>query len=128
MKRIQILFFIVVMALSFSQGCKKYVPIENQNVSTAHHSLKIMQEGILEGCRTSGWTAKVMSPQNIEAVLRLRSHIATVRIPFTENGYSINYKDSVNLTKDGKIHQNYEGWILRLRNNIDFSINSKAHN
>jgi len=66
-----------------------------------------------------GWTMRTVHAGLIEATLVLRTHSATVEIPYSPKSYSIEYKTSTNLQADGKvIHQNYNGWVENLDRGI----------
>ena len=58
-------------------------------------------------------------PGLIEASINVRTHKATVSIPYSAKGYSIEYKDSVNLGHKGNnIHRNYNKWVTLLDRDI----------
>ncbi len=62
---------------------------------------------------------RTVRPGLIEATLVLRTHSATVEIPYSPKSYSIEYKTSTNLQADGNvIHQNYNGWVENLDRGI----------
>ena len=59
--------------------------------------------------------------------LNARDHMAVVEIPYTENSFSIKYKDSQNLNYDastGSIHNNYNGWVRNLENAIQVQLSA----
>jgi hypothetical protein len=66
-----------------------------------------------------GWAMKTRKAGHLVGSLAVRSHRAVVDIRYNTKTFSITYKDSQNLKYDGtNIHNNYNGWIQRLRNAI----------
>ena len=66
---------------------------------------------------------KENGPNALIGTINLRTHSATVDIPFNAKQYSILYKDSSNLNYDGtSIHKNYNGWIQNLQKAIDIQL------
>ena len=98
--------------------------IDSSPISSSRFlSIEEVERAIIEGCRVRGWQPSVIAPGQIEAVLYIRSHVARVDIPFTTESYSIFYKDSINLDyKNGKIHRNYNKWVLNLNKDIQSKI------
>lgn len=79
------------------------------------YTLDDVRNAIMRAGSMLGWQMNEVDPNTIEGTLHLRSHMAQVEIPFSEETYSILYKDSSNLNYDGKIiHRNYNGWIQNL--------------
>lgn len=84
--------------------------LSGQQVSVAN-----IEKAIQIGARKQGWKTRVVKPGLIEANLALRTHRATVEIPYGPGEYSILYKDSANLDHaDGRIHRNYNRWVANL--------------
>lgn len=67
-----------------------------------------------------GWQMKDEGNGKISASITLRTHAATIAIPYSTSSYSITYVSSINLDDegDGKIHKNYNGWIQNLNKGI----------
>ena len=91
-----------------------------------------MRNAILKGCIEKNWSPVERSPGLIEATLVVRSkHTVVVEIPYTNQGYKINYKSSINMeyteNSDGtfRIHPNYNKWVdylsQAIRSNIMLS-------
>jgi hypothetical protein len=79
-----------------------------------------VRKAILRAGATLGWQVKDNGPNAMIAVLNLRTHSATVDIPYNAKQYSILYKDSANLNYDGtSIHKNYTGWVQNLQKGIE---------
>jgi len=114
------------LLISTSANAKRplILNIENSPVnSTQELTVDDVERAIIEGARVRGWQPRVVEPGHIEAVLYIRSHVATVDIYFGTTSYSINYKDSVNLDyKDGRIHRNYNKWVQNLNSDIQSKI------
>jgi len=66
-----------------------------------------------------GWQMKDEGPGKLTGTLNLRTHTATIDIPYSASSYSIQYKSSTNLQESGgTIHKNYNGWIQNLTRGI----------
>lgn len=90
------------------------VAVSGQTLSAADVERAIRRAGA-----QLGWTMRTVRPGLIEATLVLRTHTATVDIPYSQKSYSIQYKTSTNLQADGNvIHQNYNNWIDNLDRGI----------
>ena len=111
-------------------GCRKSAPVQNigehpfppTNSKLTDDNVKnaIVRAGI-----DLGWAMAAVAPGEMTGTLHLRAHTAVVTIKYSlkERFYSILYKSSQNLDyKDGKIHPNYNNWIINLTNNIDREI------
>ena len=84
-------------------------------------TLENIEKAIIRAGRTLGWQITPMGPGRAEGVLVLRTHRAVVDITYDTKSFSINYKDSVNLSYDASdktIHSNYNGWIRNLEKAI----------
>jgi len=113
----------VGLMLVFLVGCRAGAPIyEVKNAPVPSPSgkeltLEQVRKEIMAAGVAAGWQLTDVKPGEILGTFNLRSHQATVSIPYTTKGYSILYKDSTNLKYDAAaktIHQNYAGWIQRL--------------
>jgi hypothetical protein len=57
----------------------------------------------------------LVTPGEIQGVLKVRSHEAVVDIKYDTFDYSIVYADSHNLKyEDGNIHKRYNSWVQQL--------------
>ena len=67
-----------------------------------------------------GWAMTTQKPGHMVGKITVRNkHRAAVDIRYNTKTFSIAYKDSQNLKYDGtSIHNNYNGWVQRLRNAI----------
>ena len=107
----------------FLVGCSTSQPVHNiadtpvPRLVTA--SLDQVGKAIVSAVNARGWRVDKDEPGLIEASVNVRTHMATVSIPYTAKGYSIEYKDSVNLDHKGNnIHRNYNKWVILLDRNI----------
>jgi len=104
----------------FLSGCtsKPVYNVKNENVPntrSAQLSLSDIEKAILSASQKRGWSVRVIKPGLIEASISSRKHRAAVEIPYSQSDYSIIYKSSENLEyENGKIHRNYNNWIIRL--------------
>ena len=125
-KIILLVSFVILLA-----GCAAPVlNIENEpipNPSNARISVSDVEKAILTASQERGWNARVIKPGLIEASIAVRTHRAAVEIPYSQNKYSINYKSSENLDYEGgKIHRNYNNWIIRLSRDINSELSAAA--
>lgn len=103
-------------------------------------TLEAIGDSIAEGALEAGWYVVERAPGDISLSITVRGkHKATVRVEFDEERVSLRYEDSVNLdySPDGftrrighheyhvegpRIHRNYNVWVTKLANRIDFRI------
>ena len=98
------------------------------NVPTRHMTVTgtTMRQVILSAGSKKGWTMYEISDGLIEATLSRRGHDVTVRIPYTEDSYAIEYKYSANMyynAKKNTIHRKYNQWVR----NLDLAITQAAN-
>lgn len=117
----------VVAAVVLMGACavNRTAPIRNvadspvTGVSGQTMTLTDVERAIRRAGAGLGWSMRAVKPGLIEGTLVLRTHSATVDIPYSPKSYSIQYKTSTNLQADGGlIHQNYNGWIENLDKSI----------
>lgn len=116
---------VVIAVLAGACAANRTAPIRNVSdapVTVAPGktvTLTDVERAILRAGTALGWQMKAVKPGLIEATLALRTHVATVDIPFSAKSYSIQYKNSTNLQAEGNmIHQNYNGWVENLDKGI----------
>jgi len=89
-----------------------------------------IQAIILESCLSRNWMPQPEADGTIVATIDVRGkHSATVRIPFSLDRYSILYVSSENLDYNPRresIHRNYNGWVVKLSQTIDFRLRTAA--
>jgi hypothetical protein len=123
MKRILSVVAVACLVVAVVAGCRGGGQIYNvkdapvQTATGKEPSTEDVQKAIIQAGAALGWTMAVVKPGEIMGTLNIRSHQATVTIPYTSKTYSILYKGSTNLKYDADkqtIHENYAGWIQRL--------------
>lgn len=110
---------------AFVAGCASTEPVNNlRDVPiSADLSTDQFQEALVRAGQERGWIIKHLEPGHSEGTLLVRSHVAKVDIFYDADSYSIVYKDSENLDyADGEIHNNYNGWIQFLNNDIQRAV------
>lgn len=107
-------------------ACSNTQPIHNVNQATVASSLSAadVRTAIVQAATQRGWAIVEDSGSEIVAAINVRTHEAKVRIPYSDNSYSIQYEDSVNLKQRGSsIHRNYNRWVHNLNNDIRRQMN-----
>ncbi len=103
-------------------GCGiRMAPIHNVPASSVPPGLTQdeVHDAIWRAAAGRGWIVEEDSPGKVVARIDLRDHTAAVDIDYTEQRYSITYRESQNLDYDGtRIHKNYNGWITNLDRDI----------
>ncbi|GLT18737.1 lipoprotein [Vibrio zhanjiangensis] len=123
MSRLKLYISVLLTFLLF--GCSRLQPVLNVEDTPVAYDLqnKQVKAAIVQSATNRGWTIKEMSPNVLIAKLRVRSHMAEVKIPYTNKYYSIIYLNSENLkADDGKIHHNYNRWVNNLNVDIQRAI------
>lgn len=118
-----ILLSLVVVLCVMSLGCRKRAPItEPSNLSLSAYGTftqEQVRDAILRGGTNIGWQMREEKPGVVLGTWIARSHNVTVEIPYTDKGYTIKYRSSVNMREgQGTIHPNYNRWVDRLNRNI----------
>ncbi|GAA05749.1 hypothetical protein [Photobacterium leiognathi] len=127
--------FLTTLASLLIVGCtsKPVMNLNNVYVPTAvsgqQHTAEDVQKAILTAAEQRGWSARVIKPGLILANISVRTHSATIEIPYSSTSYSIDYKDSQNLDYDGTdIHRNYNNWVVRLSRSIQQQLGVSTQN
>ncbi|MCR9277330.1 MAG: hypothetical protein NXH85_05105 [Pseudomonadaceae bacterium] len=113
-------WFVAMLAL-FAAPALALKPIDNIDDAPVPDGLTLsqVQKAIMLGGSERGWIIKPAGSGELEGTLIVRSHVVKVTIPYSQSGYSILYKDSTNMKyKNGKIHRNYNTWVLNLNGDI----------
>ena len=110
-----------IAALALAGGCARTMPIVAvTNAPVAPSSAKSLsaaqvRTAIITAGTSLGWRVTDAGSNRLEGTLVLREHRAVVTIPYSATSYSIEYKSSENLqAADGRIHNNYNGWVQNL--------------
>lgn len=125
-----ILVFILILTGCTGQPIlnleQEYIPTLRDGNSP---SLDQVEKAIISAAQKRGWSPRIISPGLIEARITVRSHRAVIEIPYTAVSYSIKYKDSLNLEySNGKIHRNYNKWVLKLSGTIQRELGVRTQN
>lgn len=113
-------FSAYVMAAAFVllAGCRSapvYDVVASPVLTSKPVSMANVESAIIGAGTGLGWRMVAQSPGQMEGTLTLRDHRAIVIVTYDTKSYSIKYKDSTNLSYDGKsIHSNYNGWVQNL--------------
>jgi len=126
MKKISYLSMLFVIGVLALTGCRSdmVMNINDAAISVDNkHSMTDIKKAIKRAGGSLGWQMKESGPGQMVGTLILRTHVAVVDITYSDSKYSIKYKDSKNLNYDGEmIHSNYNGWVLRLNQNIQVQL------
>ncbi|ELY2740822.1 hypothetical protein ACOJD8_000759 [Cronobacter turicensis] len=109
-------------------GCARTAPVDNiQSTVSGKHTAQQVRTAILKAGKQREWMMTDAGPGVITGRLKNRDHSAEIRIPYSANGYSINYVGSMNLkASDGKIHKNYNRWVNNLDKDIQLNLSTGA--
>ena len=127
MKNLSLIVMALVVAVVFA-GCSGTAirNIDNSNIVKINSMSKV-EYAIKKGAASKGWTAK----KEKDGLFTVRQYIrgkflVVLSVPYTANGYSINYKDSSNLKYNSEtktIHKSYNKWVTSLEHNINNYLN-----
>jgi hypothetical protein len=124
-----LLMLLCLAGTAFARGTVPIVNFEHNAIvakSGTTRTLDDVQRAIISGAARAGaWSASDVSPGRMKLTLMTRAHVATVEVTYDTQSYSIRYADSSNLNykKDSSgeelIHPHYNGWVQKLKINID---------
>lgn len=105
-------------------SCSNVKVIRNYDANPIPEGLKLsdIEKGIKRAGIHRGWIFREAGKNKLEGTVMVRSHKATVDIPYTKENYQINYVSSENLKYNATkntIHRNYYRWIENLKRDID---------
>ena len=105
-------------------ACRSLTPIYQVEraplQASADATLDDASEAIWRAGRKLGWEIEEESPGVQNGTLRLRGHVAVVRIEHDTKVFSIHDVKTENLRRNGdRIHPNYNGWIRFLEDKIE---------
>jgi len=107
-------------------GGAQIINVDNSHYLERPQKMSKVERAIRSGATKKGWRVKKIKNGLLEASINVRNrHQVVVNIPYTKQGYKINYKRSNNLKYDpskNTIHKNYNKWIASLVNNIDYEL------
>jgi hypothetical protein len=104
-------------------ACRSLVPIYEVNdaplLVEGDVTLDDVADAIWRAGGQLGWEIQRESPGVLRGTLRLRSHLAVVRIEHDTRSFSIHGVETRGIRREGDlIHPNYNGWIQNLRTRI----------
>lgn len=114
---------IVLSALLLLCACGLQQPIHNVAASPvplkrdgSMLTLEEVKSAIFAAAIAKGWKPKLLDADTVEAAITVRGrHSATVVIKFSQRSYGITLKSSDGLDESaGKIHRNYNKWVILL--------------
>ena len=130
MKMLKII--ISALALVLVAGCSTSQPVMNMTNSQVPPSLSEsdISRAIINAGVSKRWVMREERPGLITGHIQVRQHQANISIPYNTANYSINYVSSVNLDDKGKgkIHRNYNRWIIGLNEAIQIELNRASSN
>jgi uncharacterized membrane protein len=115
-----LLLILIATSLSCRKAPVRDIP-DNSIPNTFDKTLTIeeVEAAIIAGGSEAGWSMRKTSPGLIIGTIQVRTHQASVDVKYSENNWSITYRDSSNLKYNGeKIHVNYNKWVSRLADSI----------
>ncbi len=128
MKRLTVLLTAALVSAVFMMGCRTAPVInieQSEIVVDGKYTLENVKKAIIRAGAGLGWQMKTVGSNKLVGTLHLRKHMAKVEITYNKKSYSINYKDSQNLSYDGSmIHQNYNSWVTNLNRALQVQLSS----
>ncbi|MDR2772860.1 MAG: hypothetical protein LBB93_05270 [Elusimicrobiota bacterium] len=130
MKKNLLVLFLLAFAVSgvsevFAAGLVEAATVTEQFHLRADKT-PLVRKAIVKACEKRGWVVSKETDNEIEAILQKRSYSLTVSISYSNDGYSIAYKDSTGLKYDpekNRIHSSYARWLKNLNIDINADIN-----
>lgn len=120
--KIVLISFVCSMLLGACAGVEPVYNVNNQRIPRGM-TLEAVESAIIESGRPRGWIMKVTEPGHIVGKINVRDHHAAVDVFYDTESYSIMYGHSTNLDyADGRIHGNYNGWIMNLDRDIQTTL------
>jgi len=118
----QLLVALGILALLAGCTSRPIVNVTDQPVVTAagkQLTADQVRSAIVSAGNASGWVMTSVSPGLISGRFVSVDHVAVVDVRYTEQMYSITYKDSTNLNyKGAQIHKAYNAWVETLDRDI----------
>lgn len=130
MIRSRSIFVVAAVAFLALAGCRSETVqnVESRSYSAAavdsrqSLTLEDYERAILRAGAKRGWAFKEVGPGQLEGTVNVRGkHQATVDVFYTDEDFSIIYKNSQNLNYKSdtrQIHKNYNTWVRNLENDI----------
>ncbi|WP_419678068.1 hypothetical protein ACN2EN_01455 [Aliarcobacter lanthieri] len=119
------ILLVSIVGLFVLAGCRGGTAVYNVPTSEVGVQKGTSEDQVYQAIKTAGsqlgWIITKTKPGLAQGQLNIRTHMATVEIPYSTTSYAINYKNSMNLGYDSTkqtIHPNYNGWVTNLDNAI----------
>ena len=112
---------VLLLTLGACRSLRPIYEVERAPLQTSENAtLEDASEAIWRAGRKLGWEIEEESPGVQNGTLRLRGHVAVVRIEHDTKVFSIRDVKTENLRREGdRIHPNYNGWIHFLEQKIE---------
>ncbi|MCG5529934.1 hypothetical protein LRD18_03485 [Halorhodospira halochloris] len=122
----RVLPIVALVALMVLAGCRSAAiyNVDNSSINgTEDVAIEDVEQAIMRAGQDLGWQMDKKEEGHIIATLDIRDHQAVVDIRHNTETYSIEYRDSTNLSyRNGNIHSNYNGWVENLEQRINSNI------
>jgi hypothetical protein len=123
--------FAIFAVLFFSLAActsKPVQTVENTAPSGTTPTEQDMRRAILLALERRHWSVQSAEAGRILAQITVRQeHHAEIAIPYSASRYAIQYRDSQGLDyRKGKIHRNYNNWVLNLDRTIQQELTSPS--
>ncbi len=115
MKLIKKIFLMMVFAMVLS-ACR--TPLTVPKTVTGYTQSQI-ERAILESGKVRGWQMKKESNGLITGSINVKGSIANIRVPYTQNSYSINYVSGSRPDGSKQPPANYGRWAVKLGQDIE---------
>lgn len=125
-------YVFIIWVLFGMAGCHTAPVLNFDNEPIAYSNTSFnranVQQAIVSACKQRGWVPQITADDHVVATIVVRGQYrATIDIRYTDNSFSIHYKDSQNLKYDGDdIHKNYNRWVALLRSSIQRELGVRA--
>jgi hypothetical protein len=129
MKKILMVLALFVLAVPIVFAAYLVTP-ETLDVTLSARSDEEVEGAIIRACERRKWIPSQRMDNEIVATLYNRQHTVVVSIAYSKDGYSIAYKDSVNMNYNARrhlIHSAYLRWIEILNNDIQNQLRKNAY-
>ena len=120
MKKILAVLMLLVFAVPAVFAAKAVIA-ETINVTLSAQSDEAVSRAILNACKVRRWTAEIRPNNEIVATIRSKGYMVSVNISYSQNGYSMAYRDSIGMrynSRRNSIHPTYLRWTTTLSNEI----------
>ncbi len=121
MKLVKKMFLMMVLAIVLS-ACR--TPLTVPKTVTGYTQAQI-ERAILESGKVRGWQMKKESNGVIVGSINVKGSTANIRVPYTQNGYSIDYVSGSRPDGSKLPPVNYGRWAVKLGQDIEVRLLKK---